>query len=163
MTVTMLGAWDESGDGFLGPHDIGLWDAGGTLLASTTVTSASAGTISASGLGVWRFEAIASVALAPGIYTLGAFTGLGPGIGDPGRILQPTASAPGTALSPFGVFDFGGALARPTSPSGPAGIYGPNLVFGTPAAVPEASSVLLWLAGGAPVGLVAVRKRRARR
>jgi len=42
VTVTGLGYYDDFGDGFLHSHEVALYNAAGTLLASGTVTSADA-------------------------------------------------------------------------------------------------------------------------
>ena len=42
ISVTALGVFDDSQDGLVDRHPIGIWDSGGTLLASTTVSSGTA-------------------------------------------------------------------------------------------------------------------------
>ena len=70
-TASALGFWDEA-DHTLGfTHEVGLWDASGNLLASTTINSASA-PVASTGSGQWLFNAIGSVTLTPGTYVLGA-------------------------------------------------------------------------------------------
>ena len=41
LDVDGLGFFDFESNGLLAPHQVGLWDSGGTLLASATVTSGS--------------------------------------------------------------------------------------------------------------------------
>lgn len=68
-----LAIFDYLADGLGRPHDVGLWDSGGSLLASATVTSASMPLASASSHGDWLVESISPVVLAPGGYAVGAF------------------------------------------------------------------------------------------
>lgn len=60
--VTALGAWDFGSDGFLGGSTaVGLWDIGGSLLASTSVLSSNP--ISANG---FRYRNISGISLSAG-------------------------------------------------------------------------------------------------
>ena len=57
-----LGVYDHNSDGLASPHDVGLWNSSGVLLASTTV-GAGTGSILDSG---FRFEPISAVPLGVG-------------------------------------------------------------------------------------------------
>lgn len=65
--INSLGLFDSGGDGFFGPHDVGIFDTLGALLVSTTVSSSDplvAG---------FRYHALVAPAiLGPGNYVLGA-------------------------------------------------------------------------------------------
>ncbi len=37
ITITALGIFDDNQDGLIGPHDAGLWDSAGNLLAATSI------------------------------------------------------------------------------------------------------------------------------
>ena len=67
-----LGVYDHLGNGLIDRHEVGLWNAGGTLLASTTVKAGVASVLD----GGFRYEDIAPVALASGqtYYVAALFT-----------------------------------------------------------------------------------------
>ena len=71
--VVALGQWDEGVDGLSGSADVGLWLTDGTLLASTTVPTGTAGTL----VGNHRYTSISPLKLMTGLeYVIGsAFTG----------------------------------------------------------------------------------------
>lgn len=58
--VTMLGYYDDSGNGLAEAHEVGLWKADGTLLALAVVTSGNAL------IGHFRYADISDVVLTPG-------------------------------------------------------------------------------------------------
>jgi len=73
VTVGALGVFDVGADGLAAGHAIGLWTGVGTLLASTTITTANSTPVtSTSPSGDWRSMAIAPLTLAPGDYVVGA-------------------------------------------------------------------------------------------
>ena len=49
--ATALGWWDESGDGLLAVHDVGLWSAAGVLLGQVSVPAGTSGTL----IGEYRY------------------------------------------------------------------------------------------------------------
>src|SRR4051794_27838322 len=61
INVSALGVYDSGADGLTQDHAVGLWDAGGNLLASTTVP-ASGGSLD----NYFRFVPIAPLTLNPG-------------------------------------------------------------------------------------------------
>ncbi|MCB9385315.1 MAG: PEP-CTERM sorting domain-containing protein [Bryobacterales bacterium] len=69
-TVMSLGIWDDGADGLAESHLIRLWTETGTLLAEATVDNASTSVASASTLGLWVFEGITPLVLAPGTYRI---------------------------------------------------------------------------------------------
>ena len=70
-----MGVYDMGSNGLGTAHAIGLWDASGTLVVSTTVSGfGSARELAAAGNGTWIYQALGStVSLTNGIYTLAAF------------------------------------------------------------------------------------------
>lgn len=62
ITVTSLGAYDNAGDGLNISHDVGLWTAGGILLASATVPSGTGATLD----GHFRYVDITDITLDAG-------------------------------------------------------------------------------------------------
>lgn len=72
-----LGYLDAQGDGLDGSHTVGLWDvATQSLIAQTTVTSASFQLLSAQGTAMWFLESIGStLTLGPGTYRVAGLTG----------------------------------------------------------------------------------------
>ena len=76
INVTQLGVYDHLDHPLITSHDIGVWDAGGTLLASATVPSGPAAIL----LQNYAFALITPVALSVGAtYTVGATVPLGAG------------------------------------------------------------------------------------
>lgn len=74
VSVDGLGLWDEGSDGLAtGPILVSLWTDAGTLLASTSVSSASTAVASTSPDGRWLFNDISTLTLAPGVYVVAAF------------------------------------------------------------------------------------------
>jgi hypothetical protein len=66
ITVTGLGIFDSDQNGLIDSHPVGIWDGGGTLVASGTVASVTADPL----INQFRY-AIASVFLTPGAYNIG--------------------------------------------------------------------------------------------
>lgn len=64
MAVTQLGVFDQGGDGLANAHEIGIWAANGTLLASTTIP---AGTVAPLVDG-YRYMPITPVLLPPSAF-----------------------------------------------------------------------------------------------
>lgn len=68
-SVTALGFYDAGRDGLIQAHDVGLWTAGGSLLASATVIG------SDPLISFWRFASITPVVLGVGSYIIAANNG----------------------------------------------------------------------------------------
>ncbi|HEY8231213.1 MAG TPA: DUF4082 domain-containing protein [Vicinamibacteria bacterium] len=158
ITVTSLGYWDEGGDGFGENHEVGIWAADQTLLASTTVTNASPNVVaSTSGFGSWHFQPLASgLQLDAGTYFIGG-THTGP---DQFRTLvSDIALGPGIVNFVSGRFEFGGSLQFPAQTESSAfSLYGPNFEYEADA-VPEPTT--LGLLGLGVMGLAKARRRKA--
>src|SRR5580692_5423432 len=76
ITVDGIGVFDVGAGPLGGSTQAGLWTAGGTLLASATISDSSTPVASASADGQWLFENFAAITLTPGDYVLGnVFTG----------------------------------------------------------------------------------------
>ncbi|MGH8094837.1 MAG: VPDSG-CTERM sorting domain-containing protein [Chthoniobacterales bacterium] len=56
ITLTDLGFFDQGGDGLNTAHNVGIWDSGGSLLASLTVPSGTTGSL----VSGFRFAALSS-------------------------------------------------------------------------------------------------------
>jgi len=74
LSVDSLGYLDVDANGLADGHRVGIWNSGGTLLASTTVTTANSTLSGAVVNGAqFRFTPITPLALAAGeVYTIGA-------------------------------------------------------------------------------------------
>ena len=158
VTVDGLAFWDESGDGLASSHDVGLWTAGGTLLASSTVSNASAVEASSSGLGNWLVEGIPSLPLGVGSYVLGGVQTNSIG-GDLLRLNATATAAPGIVYGTTMQNTANGlVLTMPDSAvsSVDDGAWGPNLRLAS-AAMPEPSALSLFALG---LGAIALRRRR---
>lgn len=157
LQVTALGLFDLAHDGFDQAHPIGLWDANGALLTTTTL-SAGAG---AALLGDFRYNPISAITLAAGTtYTIGVL------------MTQPSSDlyyfAPSTVLADSRVGYIGGvrtdedasgapgALTMPVSNNN-NGRFGPNFQF-TAASVPEPGQWALLILGFGAVGAAARRR-----
>jgi len=70
LTLSMLGIWDENGDGLSDAHDVALFATDGTLLASVTIAAGTSNPL----VNGYRWADAAPVALVQGThYVLGAF------------------------------------------------------------------------------------------
>lgn len=121
--LTHLGAW--TGGGVSGDIAIGLWNATGSLLATTTLLSSNIASYPVDGDFQYA-QLSSSVSLSSGQYTVGAFY-VGGVLASFGAPVTPINGL--TFLTPS-LVDFGTALANPTidsSESLPNGIFGPNL------------------------------------
>ena len=162
LLITAFGVWDSSpGTPLDRPHPVGVWNAGGTLLASNTVLTNSPLTND------FRFVALSTaLPVTPGqTYTIGAFY---PNTGTDAATDQPLRSnatgfvqAPGVA---FGQEEFvfnNAGLSQPTF-NAVLGFadFGPNFEF---AAIPEPPMLLPFGAAGLFVLAVSRGRRRTNR
>lgn len=155
IVVDELGLFDDSQDGLAERHELGLWDSGGSLLASATIGAGTSGTL----INQFRYIDIADVLLAAGqTYFIGALFTSGAD-----ALLFPNINVSGMAT--IAEIDFGSAtyaagatLDRPTLDAGPEGYFGPNF---TTAAVPEPATWGLMILGFGAAGAALRRSRRA--
>jgi hypothetical protein len=148
-----LGVWDSFALPLQTSHAVGLWNSGGTLLASTTVGPAGTIIASTDALGQWREADIISVLLTPGQYYAGVYY----------NIQSENVLLSGAPNSIAGItynsaqFAFTGSLAFPGSTFGTS-LVGPALF--TTVAAPEPITLSLFGAGLA--GAIAMRRRKKR-
>ena len=137
------------GGGITQDHDVGLYNASGTLLASTTIS------ISSPVSGFWGVGNIASITLSPGTYQLVGVSGSDnytwndPGFNSNTNLtyLGDTYNS-GTTLQ-FQTPGFQGGVSD--------GIWGPNMDITSSTSVPEPTSMLLL--GLGLMGLAGVRRK----
>jgi hypothetical protein len=158
VSVVSLGVWDESGDGLLNRHEVGLWNSSGTLLASTFVGAGAAATLDTG----FRFVNIGAVPLTVGqtYYVAATFNGPGDDLwaADPSSL----TTAPQIAYDSRR-YEFGSALVFPDLVgSNTTGYFGGNvrLDAAAPNPVPEPTTLLL-VGGG--MSIAGLRRRLARR
>ena len=157
--VTGLTVYDDLGNGLAESHEVGLWDANGTLLASVTVPAGTLAPLDSSG--VFREVQLATPLFLPAgsNYAVGAFSMVGSA--DVQAINWTSSStAPGISYGELRFINGPLVLTFPTSTlAGFTGLPGGSFDI---SAVPEPQSWLL-LGGGACLLLWMGAKRRARR
>jgi hypothetical protein len=160
-TVFDLGVWDgpngdagSVGDGLQSSIPVGLFDSGGTLIASTTIPSGTTATL----INGFRYVAIAPINLLSGdTYTLAAYYS-----SSDTDILHDQGGAPSTSpdfnnyLAAFTGSNTVGSLSFPTGHTNGTAYVGPNFEY--TATVPEPSTIALLIGGGA--GLIGLVRRR---
>jgi len=158
VTVTALGVFDDSQNGLVDSHQIGLWNSSGVLLASTSVVSGTTDPLT----NQFRYADITATTLTAGqTYTVGALY-----VDDKDPLLFP-GSVTGFATNAAITFDqnayvVGSNLTNPTSTSGGGPSYfGPNFLFSGVQPVPEPSTLAVGLLGGLGMIGYAWRRRKA--
>jgi hypothetical protein len=146
-SVVGLATWNS---GVVGNIEIGLWNAGGALLATATVNNASATT----GAADWLYSLITPVPLTPGdTYLVGSIGETNYAYEVNPVVINPMISYNHNAWT-------SGGLAFPgnASPSGAEhAFYGGNVLLSS---VPEPSTWAMMGIGFAGLGAVAVGRRR---
>jgi hypothetical protein len=162
VTVYALGYYDYSGTGFLTPHEVGIFDSGGTLLSSALLAPGAGDPL----LGGFRYQDIAPLFLpAGGTYTIAATSGGSADMwayGAAGSSIMGFVTDPAIQIDQLaGVFLYqdDNILRDPTQHYTYTLYGGPNFVLGTNAAsaVPEPNAGTLL--GPAVLILSAVARR----
>jgi hypothetical protein len=155
LAVSSLGYYDQAGDGFLDNHEVGIYNSVGTLLASTTVTSAD--TL----IGHFRYASIAPITLLSGQ----SYRMVGVSHSDL-YTYNVTGFAADSRITYLGDFyDAGTTLFDPVGQfqDGPQffGFFGPNILLDTGgSSVPEPATYGMMAGGLAVVSLAARRRGR---
>jgi PEP-CTERM motif len=155
LRIDGLGVWDDSADGLIRNTEVGLWDSAGTLLASTTVTNASARLSSANLSGEWKMQGITALTLAPGNYVIGSVYD----VNDDLVLLNPSfTTAAGVTLLQGVQNLLVDGLQFPTTlrTTGPA--FGATFQISP---VPEPQAIALMASGLAVLALIGARRRKA--
>jgi hypothetical protein len=150
ITVTGLGAFDDSQDGLAESHDVGIWDSLGNLMGSATVASGTTDPL----LNQFRY-ASASFTLGPGTYNIGALWLDGADNNTfPGDVTSYTTAAAVTFDA--NAYVGGGTLANPiNSVDNQAAYFGPNFTYST---TPEPGTLVMLGSGLLALGGMARRK-----
>jgi hypothetical protein len=155
--VTRLGFWDRDEDGLIQEHSIGLFDLGGTLLASAVVGPGASDALDNG----FRYADITPYLLNPGIYRIGAYIDRRTAdsddviVGDPTIVTDPLI----TYIRSVGTgSDFLVYPEEDTTDFAGLGFFGPNFQF---TAVPEPSCVVLLMGLGVAGTTLSLRRRKA--
>lgn len=152
ITVNQLGFFDDSLNGLVDSHQIGIFDSAGNLIVSATVQSGTVDPL----INQFRYVSIAPTLLMAGqMYEIGALylDGNDPLI-FPGNS-QGFSTGPGINYLDA-TFAGGGTLTAPLNVGGTDGYFGPNFTYGP--VVPEPGS--LFLLGSGLLGLAGVARRK---
>lgn len=154
VSITELGYFDFQSDGFAASHTVGIWDAMGALLASTTLASGMSGTL----IDGFRYQSLTSaLTLGVGTYRIGGTNG---GMADVYSQFRNVTNNTPFLTHGQSYVGWGAGLSRPTTTYDDAGAYfGPNMIV-SPAAVPVPAALPLLLAGIAGLGLMGRRRKQ---
>ena len=162
ITIGGLGIFDIGANGLAESHMVGLWNSGGTLLASASIDSAGTHVASTSSAGDWLFTALSSsVQLTTGDYVVGAFYAAS----SPDHFMGGNANPSTISGVTFGQGQAaaGSSLKFPAPSDQLAGFFGPNLFAGavpTPP-VPEPKTYAMLMAGLVLLGFIARRRGKS--
>lgn len=143
--VTGLGVYESLSRPLQVSHNVGLWNSGGGLLASTTVDSLDSVVASISGTGQWRVSDIASLTLSAGTYYVGASYTTS---GEDNILTVAAASAVSGITYNSARFNFGAGLNFPSNPF-PTSLVGATVIG---ASVPVPATLALFGLGLAGLG-----------
>lgn len=150
INVTALGFYDAGGDGLADSHQVGIWNAAGTLLVSGTVGN---------GFLISQFRYIAlkvTTDLLPGTYSLGGL-GSANDANRRGVLTSDTTLAPGVIYNGSLSNGNSGTFSDPGTPTTSGGYnvgyFGPDFLF-TPVAVPEPAPLATFAVALLAMGLL---------
>ena len=135
---------------------MGLWNAAGSLLASTTITPGSTPLASAHPGGRWLTQTVPSLTLGAGNYVIGSvfFEDSPEGQVNPSFT---TAAALIYGKPVWNSVISGLAMPATDFPGGASGVFGPTLLLSP---VPEPQAVALLVSGLGVLGLMGGRRRK---
>lgn len=155
--ITGLGAFESFSQSLSLAHEVGVWDAGGTLLASAIVGGGNPIVASSDALGQWRVADVTPLVLGPGTYYAGVYYPSNSELVLLGAVTP--VALPGITYN-SSQYRFGFALDFPSSGFGSDALIGPVLIgetAGPSGEVPEPATLALL---GAGIFLVSRRKAR---
>ncbi len=151
LTVSSLGYYDDSQNGFVDNHEVGMYDSSGDLLASTVVTSGDPL------IGYFRYDTIAPITLLAGQ----TYRVVGVSHSDPYTWDDPGFAAIAGITYLGDTYGPGTTLSDPTGPfhnDEADGFWGPNFLVGPAVGIPEPAT--FGLLGAAMVALLFGSRRR---
>ena len=160
ITVTGLAVFQNNGVALLENHDVGIWNAAGGLVVSSTVLPSDPCSLDQGGFQDWCVVGV-KAKLAPGTYTIGAvWNNLLDPLIFPGTLAGEgitNVNGPGVVLVQ-NEFIAGGVLTDPTNTTGDTMSYfGPNFTYSA-STVPEPGTLVLL--GSGLLGAVGVIRRK---
>lgn len=161
ITVNSLAVYHNNGAALLENHDVGIWDAAGTLVVSATVVIGDPCVADQLGFQQWCIVGVAPTKLAPGTYTIGAtWNNLLDPLIFPGTLAGEglaNVNGPSVVLVQ-NEFVAGGALTEPVNTTGDTMSYfGPNFSYSS-STVPEPGTLVML--GTGILGLAGVVRRK---